>query len=50
MKSGAMLDIVDASSILLRFEMEGVAVGNRWKALLPIVKPHVHGRLSYLHN
>ncbi|EJW74013.1 hypothetical protein WUBG_15080, partial [Wuchereria bancrofti] len=30
-KSGAMLDIVDASSILLRFEMEGISVGNRWK-------------------
>uniref|UniRef100_A0AAF5PYB3 Tetratricopeptide repeat protein 38 n=3 Tax=Wuchereria bancrofti TaxID=6293 RepID=A0AAF5PYB3_WUCBA len=44
-KSGAMLDIVDASSILLRFEMEGISVGNRWKALLPIVKPHLHDHI-----
>ncbi|EJW76076.1 hypothetical protein WUBG_13016, partial [Wuchereria bancrofti] len=40
-----MLDIVDASSILLRFEMEGISVGNRWKALLPIVKPHLHDHI-----
>ncbi|CAG9537987.1 unnamed protein product, partial [Cercopithifilaria johnstoni] len=44
-KSATMLDIVDASSILLRFEMEGVSVGNRWKALLPIVKPHVNDHI-----
>ncbi|VBB34449.1 unnamed protein product, partial [Acanthocheilonema viteae] len=40
-KSGAMLDIVDASSILLRFHMEGISVDNRWKSLLPIIKPHI---------
>ncbi|VDK79041.1 unnamed protein product [Litomosoides sigmodontis] len=40
-----MLDIVDASSILLRFEMERLSVGNRWKALLPLVKPHMHDHL-----
>ncbi|KAK6038263.1 hypothetical protein COOONC_24232, partial [Cooperia oncophora] len=28
-KSGAMLDIVDAASMLWRLELEGVAVGNR---------------------
>nr|CDJ81069.1 tetratricopeptide repeat protein 38-like [Haemonchus contortus] len=30
-KSGAMLDIVDAASMLWRLELEGVAVGNRWR-------------------
>ncbi|EJD73547.1 hypothetical protein LOAG_19035 [Loa loa] len=40
-----MLDIVDASSILLRFEMENVSVGNRWKILLPIIKPHLHDHI-----
>lgn len=44
-KSGAMLDIVDAASILLRFQMEGVSVGSRWKALLPIVEPHAHDHI-----
>uniref|UniRef100_A0A915PDM2 Tetratricopeptide repeat protein 38 n=1 Tax=Setaria digitata TaxID=48799 RepID=A0A915PDM2_9BILA len=44
-KSGALLDIVDASSILLRLEMEGVSVGTRWKGLLPIVKPHMNDHL-----
>ncbi|MCP9263891.1 Tetratricopeptide repeat protein 38 [Dirofilaria immitis] len=41
-KNGAMLDFVDASSILLRFEMEGISVGNRWKSLLPLIKLHVN--------
>ncbi|VDK53599.1 unnamed protein product [Gongylonema pulchrum] len=40
-----MLDIVDAASILLRFQMEGVSVGPRWKALLPIVLPHAHDHI-----
>ncbi|VDM93067.1 unnamed protein product [Onchocerca ochengi] len=40
-----MLDIVDASSILLRFELEDVSIGDRWKNLLPIIKPHVHDHI-----
>ncbi|VDO56358.1 unnamed protein product [Brugia timori] len=45
-----MLDIVDASSILLRFEMEGISVGDRWKALLPVVKSHLNGRFYSFYN
>uniref|UniRef100_F1L733 Tetratricopeptide repeat protein 38 n=1 Tax=Ascaris suum TaxID=6253 RepID=F1L733_ASCSU len=40
-KSGAMLDLVDAASILFRLQMEGVDVGDRWNALLPIAESHI---------
>uniref|UniRef100_A0A915B5C3 Tetratricopeptide repeat protein 38 n=2 Tax=Parascaris TaxID=6254 RepID=A0A915B5C3_PARUN len=40
-KSGAMLDLVDAASILFRLHMEGVDVSNRWNALLPIAQSHM---------
>uniref|UniRef100_A0A8C9SW89 Tetratricopeptide repeat protein 38 n=1 Tax=Scleropages formosus TaxID=113540 RepID=A0A8C9SW89_SCLFO len=38
--SGAMLDIVDACSLLYRLELEGVSVKERWRELLPITQPH----------
>ncbi|XP_029455900.1 tetratricopeptide repeat protein 38 [Rhinatrema bivittatum] len=38
--SGAMLDVVDNSSLLYRLQMEGVNIGDRWKKLLQITKPH----------
>ncbi|VDM99683.1 unnamed protein product, partial [Thelazia callipaeda] len=44
-KSGAMLDIVDAASMLFRLEMEGISTGERWKSLLPIVKPHLYDHI-----
>ncbi|KAJ8002903.1 hypothetical protein DPEC_G00163790 [Dallia pectoralis] len=38
--SGAMLDIVDACSLLYRLEMEGVCVKDRWRELRQITEPH----------
>ncbi|XP_063784949.1 tetratricopeptide repeat protein 38 isoform X2 [Pseudophryne corroboree] len=40
--SGSMLDIVDNSSLLLRLQMEGVDVGNRWEKLLQVTKKHTN--------
>ena len=39
--SNAMLDIVDAASMLCRLEMEKVNVGDRWKKLEPFAESHV---------
>ncbi|KAI1720119.1 tetratricopeptide repeat protein 38 [Ditylenchus destructor] len=40
--TGMMLDMVDAASLLLRLEMEGVNLGHeRWKALKCVVEPHI---------
>ncbi|XP_068458800.1 tetratricopeptide repeat protein 38 [Clinocottus analis] len=39
-KTGSMLEAVDASSMLCRLEMEGVCVGDRWRELLQVTKPH----------
>lgn len=38
--SGAMLDLVDASSLLYRLQMEGVDVGNRWKEIYHLWESH----------
>ncbi|KAM6946264.1 tetratricopeptide repeat protein 38 [Aplochiton taeniatus] len=38
--SGAMLDTVDACSLLYRLEMEGVCVKDRWRELLQVTLPH----------
>ncbi|VDM42063.1 unnamed protein product [Toxocara canis] len=43
-KSGAMLDLVDAASILFRLHIEGVDVGERWNALLPVAEAHIDGK------
>ncbi|KXJ23457.1 tetratricopeptide repeat protein 38 [Exaiptasia diaphana] len=45
-KSGAMLDLVDASSLLYRLQMEGVAIGNRWGELLTMWQPHAHDHIT----
>ncbi|TMS34889.1 hypothetical protein L596_002391 [Steinernema carpocapsae] len=37
-----MLDMVDAASLLLRLELEGVDVGDRWMKILERIKPHVN--------
>ncbi|XP_019896126.2 tetratricopeptide repeat protein 38 isoform X4 [Esox lucius] len=39
--SGAMLDIVDACSLLYRLEMEGVCVKDRWRELQQVTEPHM---------
>uniref|UniRef100_A0A915EWJ8 Tetratricopeptide repeat protein 38 n=1 Tax=Ditylenchus dipsaci TaxID=166011 RepID=A0A915EWJ8_9BILA len=40
--SKMMLDMVDATSLLLRLEMEGVDVGlDRWNELLEVISPHI---------
>ncbi|XP_007250563.3 tetratricopeptide repeat protein 38 [Astyanax mexicanus] len=39
-KSGAMLDTVDACSLLYRLEMEGVNVKGRYRELLQVTEPH----------
>ncbi|TRY53880.1 hypothetical protein DNTS_035627 [Danionella cerebrum] len=39
-KSGAMLDVVDACSLLYRLELEGVSVEERYRELLPVTQPH----------
>ncbi|XP_013384664.1 tetratricopeptide repeat protein 38 isoform X2 [Lingula anatina] len=39
-KSGAMLDIVDACSLLYRLELEGVNVGDRWNDVFETCRPH----------
>lgn len=40
--SGTMLDVVDACSMLYRLQMEGVSVGDRWQAVLPVTRKHSH--------
>ncbi|XP_067666237.1 tetratricopeptide repeat protein 38-like isoform X2 [Haliotis asinina] len=40
-KSGALLDLVDACSLLFRLEMEGVDVGERWNDIYDVCRPHV---------
>ncbi|XP_051818809.1 tetratricopeptide repeat protein 38 isoform X2 [Antechinus flavipes] len=38
--TGSMLDMVDSCSMLYRLQLEGVHVGDRWQAVLPVTKPH----------
>uniref|UniRef100_A0A8C9PJ63 Tetratricopeptide repeat protein 38 n=1 Tax=Spermophilus dauricus TaxID=99837 RepID=A0A8C9PJ63_SPEDA len=38
--SGAMLDVVNCSSMLYRLQMEGVSVGQRWQDILPVTQRH----------
>ncbi|XP_053440852.1 tetratricopeptide repeat protein 38 isoform X2 [Nycticebus coucang] len=38
--SGAMLDVVDACSMLYRLQMEGVSVGQRWQDILTVTRKH----------
>jgi len=38
--SKAMLDLVDAASLLTRLEMDDISVGDRWSELVELCKPH----------
>ncbi|XP_071101465.1 tetratricopeptide repeat protein 38-like [Haliotis cracherodii] len=40
-QSGALLDMVDACSLLFRLEMEGVDVGERWNNVYDVCRPHI---------
>lgn len=40
MKSGAMLDIVDSTSLLYRLELAGIEVGERWNEVFDLCRPH----------
>ncbi|PVD31803.1 hypothetical protein C0Q70_07221 [Pomacea canaliculata] len=40
-KSGALLDIVDSSSLLFRLQMEGVNIGDRWEDVFELCRPHL---------
>lgn len=44
-KSGMPLDIVDAASLLFRFEMDGVNVDDRWDELTHVVLPRIHDHI-----
>ncbi|VDM83750.1 unnamed protein product, partial [Strongylus vulgaris] len=48
-KSGAMLDMVDAVSILWRLELEGVNVGDRWQNL-PNLKEHLDDHVLFFND
>ncbi|XP_038146908.1 tetratricopeptide repeat protein 38 [Cyprinodon tularosa] len=48
--SGAMLDIVDACSMLYRLEMEGVCVKDRWRELLQITQPHTDDHVTLFND
>ncbi|MEQ2310819.1 Tetratricopeptide repeat protein 38 [Ameca splendens] len=48
--SGAMLDIVDACSMLCRLEMEGVCVKDRWRELLQITQPHTDDHVTLFND
>ncbi|XP_053775709.1 tetratricopeptide repeat protein 38 isoform X3 [Desmodus rotundus] len=43
--SGTMLDVVDTCSMLYRLQMEGVSVGKRWQAVLPVTRKHSHDHI-----
>ncbi|XP_003745106.1 tetratricopeptide repeat protein 38 [Galendromus occidentalis] len=44
-KSGAMLDYVDAASLLYRLELEGVNVDDKWKILFEETEKHLEDQI-----
>ncbi|XP_071382506.1 tetratricopeptide repeat protein 38 isoform X2 [Centroberyx affinis] len=48
--TGAMLDTVDASSLLYRLEMEGVCVKDRWRELLQVTGPHTDDHVTLFND
>ncbi|XP_069105797.1 tetratricopeptide repeat protein 38-like [Argopecten irradians] len=43
--SGALLDLVDASSLLYRLQMEGVNVKDRWKEVFDLCESHLEDHI-----
>uniref|UniRef100_UPI0037E88DDA tetratricopeptide repeat protein 38 n=1 Tax=Semicossyphus pulcher TaxID=241346 RepID=UPI0037E88DDA len=48
--TGSMLDVVDATSLLYRLEMEGVCVKDRWRELLQVTKPHTDDHVTLFND
>lgn len=48
--SGAMLDVVDACSMLYRLEMEGVSVKDRWRELFHVTQPHSEDHMTLFND
>ncbi|XP_077372697.1 tetratricopeptide repeat protein 38 isoform X1 [Festucalex cinctus] len=48
--TGSMLDMVDASSLLCRLEMEGVFVKDRYRELLQITLPHTDDHVTLFND
>ncbi|XP_072291638.1 tetratricopeptide repeat protein 38 [Eucyclogobius newberryi] len=48
--SGAMLDLVDACSMLYRLEMEGVCVKERWRELFQVTQPHTDDHVTLFND
>ncbi|KAJ0029751.1 hypothetical protein NQD34_004748 [Periophthalmus magnuspinnatus] len=48
--SGAMLDMVDACSLLYRLEMEGVGVKDRWRELFQVTQPHTDDHVTLFND
>ncbi|XP_054633592.1 tetratricopeptide repeat protein 38 [Dunckerocampus dactyliophorus] len=48
--TGSMLDMVDASSLLSRLEMEGVSVKDRWRELLQVTLPHTDDHVTLFND
>ncbi|KAJ0069497.1 hypothetical protein NL108_008260, partial [Boleophthalmus pectinirostris] len=48
--SGAMLDLVDACSMLYRLEMEGVRVKDRWRELFQVTQPHTDDHVTLFND
>uniref|UniRef100_T1IQF3 Innexin n=1 Tax=Strigamia maritima TaxID=126957 RepID=T1IQF3_STRMM len=44
--SGALLDIVDMTSLLYRLQLEGVNVGKRWEEAYNICVPHLNDHIT----
>ncbi|XP_061631255.1 tetratricopeptide repeat protein 38 isoform X4 [Phyllopteryx taeniolatus] len=48
--TGSMLDMVDASSLLSRLEMEGVFVKDRYRELLQVTLPHTDDHVTLFND
>ncbi|XP_036963827.1 tetratricopeptide repeat protein 38 [Acanthopagrus latus] len=48
--TGSMLDMVDASSMLCRLEMEDVCVKDRWRELLQVTQPHTDDHVTLFND